>query len=527
MAHRGRLNVLANVVGKSYAQIFREFEGELDPSEHAGLGRREVPPRRGRQAPVARRAAEVALTLAANPSHLEAVDPVVEGMARGQAGPRRDDAEHDRVLPVLIHGDAAFAGQGVVAETLNLSEVPGYDVGGTVHVVVNNQLGFTTAPELRAFDRVRHRRRQDGAGADLPRERRRPRGRGARDAARVRVPAGVQEGRRRRHGLLPALRPQRRRRARVHAAADVRADRRAPLGAQALHRDARATGATSRSTRRAGARATSRPGSTRRSRRRTPAARGRRRRRSPRLSSDDDDVPPSTTRSPPGAARRARRRSSTRSSRCARGLRRCNPKLERQLAARRTMFDDGRDRLGARRGARVRLARARRHAGAPRRPGHAARARSASATPCSSTTRTEAEYVPLAHLADDQAPFMLYDSVLSEFAALGFEYGYSVADRDALVCWEAQFGDFANGAQIDHRPVHRRRRGQVGPAQRPRACCCPTASKARARSTRSAAHRALPRAVRRGQPPRRLPDHRGAVLPRAAPPGARPRSASR
>ena len=97
-------------------------------------------------------------------------------MARAKQD-RIDDAEHDRVLPVLIHGDAAFAGQGVVAETLNLSELPGYDVGGTVHIVVNNQVGFTTAPELGRSTRVRHRRRQDGAGADLPRERRRPRGR--------------------------------------------------------------------------------------------------------------------------------------------------------------------------------------------------------------------------------------------------------------------------------------------------------------------------------------------------------------
>ena len=88
------------------------------------------------------------LTLASNPSHLEAVDPVVVGIARAKQD-RMGDAEHGRVLPILIHGDAAFAGQGVVAETLNLSELPGYDVGGTVHLVVNNQLGFTTPPELR------------------------------------------------------------------------------------------------------------------------------------------------------------------------------------------------------------------------------------------------------------------------------------------------------------------------------------------------------------------------------------------
>jgi 2-oxoglutarate dehydrogenase E1 component len=144
MAHRGRLNVLANVIGKSYAQIFREFEGELDPSSTQGSG--DVKYHVGATGKhVSPAGNDVLLTLAANPSHLEAVDPVVEGMARAR-GDRLGEADGDGVLPVLIHGDAAFAGQGVVAETLNLSEVAGYDVGGTVHVVVNNQLGFTTAP---------------------------------------------------------------------------------------------------------------------------------------------------------------------------------------------------------------------------------------------------------------------------------------------------------------------------------------------------------------------------------------------
>ena len=146
MAHRGRLNVLANVIGKSYSQIFREFEGELDPSSTQGSG--DVKYHLGavgkHQSPEGN---EIRLTLAANPSHLEAVGPVVEGVARAVGDAAADDARRS-VLPVLLHGDAAFAGQGVVAETFNLSEVPGYEVGGTVHVVVNNQLGFTTAPEL-------------------------------------------------------------------------------------------------------------------------------------------------------------------------------------------------------------------------------------------------------------------------------------------------------------------------------------------------------------------------------------------
>src|SRR5215831_2393522 len=146
MTHRGRLNVLANVIGKSYEQIFREFEGELDPASAQGSG--DVKYHLGATGKHQSAAgAEVQLTLAANPSHLEAVGPVVEGMARAVGDARGDDRRHT-VLPVLVHGDAAFAGQGVVAETFNLSEVPGYEVGGTVHVVVNNQLGFTTAPDL-------------------------------------------------------------------------------------------------------------------------------------------------------------------------------------------------------------------------------------------------------------------------------------------------------------------------------------------------------------------------------------------
>ena len=181
MSHRGRLNVLANIVGKSYAQIFREFEGELDPSVPQGSG--DVKYHVGATGMFKSRAvAPIHITLAANPSHLEAVDPVVEGMARAKQD-RCDDVDHEQVLSVLIHGDAAFAGQGVVAETLNLSELPGYDVGGTVHIVVNNQVGFTTTPGFAPLDRVRDRHRQGRAGADLPRERRRPRGEHARGAA--------------------------------------------------------------------------------------------------------------------------------------------------------------------------------------------------------------------------------------------------------------------------------------------------------------------------------------------------------
>src|SRR5947209_1082086 len=145
MAHRGRLNVLANIVGKSLRQIFREFEGDLDPATTQGSG--DVKYHVGAAGKfVGRSGRTLPVTVASNPSHLEAVDPVVEGMVRAKQD-LIDHPEEFGVLPLVIHGDAAFAGQGVVAETLNLSALRGYRVGGTIHLVINNQVGFTTSPE--------------------------------------------------------------------------------------------------------------------------------------------------------------------------------------------------------------------------------------------------------------------------------------------------------------------------------------------------------------------------------------------
>ena len=145
MAHRGRLNVLANTLGKSYEQIFREFEGDVDPNTREGSG--DVKYHLGADGThTTPDGGTMLLTLASNPSHLEAVDPIVEGMARAKQG-LLADRNRSVVLPVLLHGDAAFAGQGVVAETLNLSQLKGYRTGGTIHVVINNQIGFTTGPE--------------------------------------------------------------------------------------------------------------------------------------------------------------------------------------------------------------------------------------------------------------------------------------------------------------------------------------------------------------------------------------------
>src|SRR5947208_7398404 len=146
MAHRGRLNVLANFLKKSLRVVFTEFSENYVPESVSGDG--DVKYHLGyRTVRKLGSGAKIEIRLAANPSHLEAVDPVVEGTARARQR-QRDDTEHRRkVLPLLLHGDAAFAGQGIVAETLNMSQLPGYSTGGTVHVVVNNQIGFTTLPE--------------------------------------------------------------------------------------------------------------------------------------------------------------------------------------------------------------------------------------------------------------------------------------------------------------------------------------------------------------------------------------------
>jgi 2-oxoglutarate dehydrogenase E1 component len=152
MAHRGRLNVLANVIGHFCERIFASFEGSVHPSFPADEGDVKY-----HQGAVGERETangkKVKLTLSPNPSHLEAVDPVVEGMVRAKQDDLKDRVGRpreeviDRALPVLLHGDAAFAGQGIVMETLNLAKLKGYRTGGTIHIIINNQIGFTTSPE--------------------------------------------------------------------------------------------------------------------------------------------------------------------------------------------------------------------------------------------------------------------------------------------------------------------------------------------------------------------------------------------
>jgi 2-oxoglutarate dehydrogenase E1 component len=436
MTHRGRLNALVNVLGKSYEQIFREFEGELDPASAQGSG--DVKYHLGATGKHQSAAgAEIDLTLAANPSHLEAVGPVVEGMARAVGDARGDDRRHT-VLPVLVHGDAAFAGQGVVAETFNLSEVPGYEVGGTVHVVVNNQLGFTTAPDLG---------RSSVYATDVAKMVQAPifHVNGDDPEAAVRVIHLAFQFRLafdkdvvvdlvcyRRYGHNEADEPAFTQ-PRMYELIEAHRSVRAIYTQQLLQRgeltddDARQLEADFRAKLDAAFAETQSNAE--------PTA----------------DAPVIGDLAEPGDAV-ATAVTLDELDRVVSALTdvpeafRTNPKLERQIAARRRQFDgDEIDWALAEalafgsllvEGTPVRLA------GQDTRRGTFSQRHSVLVDQLD-----EREYEPLDHIADDQARFMVFDTVLSEYAALGFEYGYSLMS-DALVCWEAQFGDFANVAQV-------------------------------------------------------------------------------
>ena len=149
MAHRGRLSVIAEFLRKPYREMFAEFSENYIPSTVSGDGGDVASITLATRRPARSwksRGGEVELRLSANPSHLEAVNPVVMGMARARQRIRKDTEERKKVVALLIHGDAAFAGQGIVAETLNMSQLQGFRIGGTIQIIVNNQIGFTTLP---------------------------------------------------------------------------------------------------------------------------------------------------------------------------------------------------------------------------------------------------------------------------------------------------------------------------------------------------------------------------------------------
>jgi multifunctional 2-oxoglutarate metabolism enzyme len=441
MAHRGRLNVLTNIVGKSYDQLFREFEGSIDPETIQGSG--DVKYHLGQSGKyVSRTGKDLAIELAANPSHLEAVDPVVEGMVRALQD-LIDQPGTFSVLPLLVHGDAAFAGQGVVAETLQSSQIQGYRVGGTVHLVINNQLGFTTPPESA---------RSSEYPTDVAKTVQAPifHVNGDDPEACVRAGRLAYAFRQRFHkdvvidmicyrrfghneGDDPSYtqplmykKIEARRSVRKQYTENLvnRGDLTLEEAEQALEdfqrRLQEALDQTREHTKAAGEVRARKP----------PAPIGVLPHCATAVEQEViEEVFAAIDRVPEGFT--------------------VHPKLAKQFDARREAFAEGEGHVDwglaealsfgtmLREGTDIRLA------GQDTRRGTFSHRHSVLVD-----YETGAEYLPLAHVADDQAKWFCYDSLLSEYAALGFEYGYSVVHKDALVAWEAQFGDFVNGAMI-------------------------------------------------------------------------------
>jgi 2-oxoglutarate dehydrogenase E1 component len=443
MAHRGRLNVLANIVGKSYAQIFQEFEGNLDPRSTHGSG--DVKYHLGASGVfTASDGARIPTSLVANPSHLEAVDPVLEGVVRAKQDIIDKGEPGFTVLPVLIHGDAAFAGQGVVAETLNLSQLRGYRTGGTVHIVVNNQVGFTTAPaesrsSVYATDVARmiqapifHVNGDDpeavvrvGRLAFAYREQFRKdvvidlicyRRRGHNEADNPSFTQPLM------YDLIDAKRSTRK----LYTESLIgRGDITMEEAEQALRDYQQHLERAFTETREAAKRPMD-PGAVVR----------------PATTAQFPIVHPDT---PTAISAEAIKQIVDTQLNLPDGFT-PHPRLQPLLARRATMVEQNAIDWATGEllafgsvlmdGYPVRLV------GQDTRRGTFGQRHAVLVD-----RRTGAEHTPLRAFNSATARFHVYDSLLSEYAAVGFEYGYSVARPDALVCWEAQFGDFVNGAQ--------------------------------------------------------------------------------
>ncbi|MDQ1703659.1 MAG: multifunctional 2-oxoglutarate metabolism enzyme [Frankiaceae bacterium] len=434
MAHRGRLNVLTNIVGKSYAQVFREFEGNLDPRTAHGSG--DVKYHLGAEGEfTALDGEKVKVSLTSNPSHLEAVDPVVEGIARAKQDLINRGATGFTVLPVLIHGDAAFAGQGVVAETLNLSQLRGYRTGGSVHVVINNQVGFTTSPTSA---------RSSVYSTDVARMIQAPifHVNGDDPEAVVRVARLAYEFRQafKKDVVIDMLCYRRR----GHSEVDE------PSFTQPVMYDLIDA---KRSVRKIYTESLIGRGDI--TVEEAELALRDYQEQLERVFAETRDV----SGTPPEEPEVAPAESTADTAISTEVLKRIgesqitvpdgftvHPRLLPQLQKRAQMVSDGG--IDWAMGETIAFGsllidgRPIRLAGQDTRRGTFGQRHAVLVD-----RRTAEEYTPLANLSDDQAPFYVYDSLLSEYAAMGFEYGYSVARPGALVLWEAQFGDFANGAQ--------------------------------------------------------------------------------
>lgn len=448
MAHRGRLNILANIAGKSYAQIFSEFEGNQDPKSVQGSG--DVKYHLGTEGTfTAESGATTAVYLAANPSHLEAVDPVLEGIVRAKQDRIDLGGDGFSVLPILIHGDAAFAGQGVVFETLNLAQLRGYRTGGTIHVIINNQVGFTTGPSSSRSSQyatdvakglqvpIFHVNGDDPEAcvrvAELAFEYReqfdrdviidmvcyRRRGHNEGDDPSMTQPLM--------YNLIEAKRSVRKLYTETLVA---RGDLTIADAEQALQDYQQQLERVFTETREDGY--TPAP----------PEAEAVKGLERPESQLEDAGVMVGWKTAVDASILERIGRAHVRPPE---GFT-VHPKLAQLLAKREAMTREGGIDWGYGEllafgsllveGTPVRLA------GQDSRRGTFVQRHAVM-----HDRDTGAEWTPLLYLSADQAKFWVYDSSLSEYAALGFEYGYSVERPDALVLWEAQFGDFVNGAQ--------------------------------------------------------------------------------
>ncbi len=439
MAHRGRLNVLGNVMGKSYDQIFKEFEGHLDPASVQGSG--DVKYHLGATGKYeSPSGADIRIDLAANPSHLETVDPIVLGMVRAiQDG--IEPAGSFPALPLLIHGDAAFAGQGVVAECLAMSDIAGYRVGGAIHLIINNQIGFTTSPQ---------HSRSSLYCSDVAKTVQAPifHVNGDDPEACVRVAELAYKFRQtfhkdvvidmvcyRRHGHNEGDDPSYTQPLMYKAIAERRSVRK--LYVEALVKRGELTVEEAE-----GALADFQG--------KLQAALDETRAHAP-AESVIAPKPPKPQgvlpHVPTGVERHVLDGIFTHLTAYPEQFT-PHPKLARQFETRSKLYHDQGEvdwataeslAIGSLviEGTNVRLA------GEDSRRGTFSQRHSALID-----YENEQAWVPLADLPNGKARFWVYDSLLSEYAALGYEYGYSHANRDALVMWEAQFGDFVNGAQV-------------------------------------------------------------------------------
>jgi multifunctional 2-oxoglutarate metabolism enzyme len=438
MAHRGRLNVLANVMGKSYDQIFKEFEGHVDPSSVQGSG--DVKYHLGATGKYESPAGhDIKIELAANPSHLETVDPIVMGMVRAVQD-QIDPPGSFPSLALLMHGDAAFAGQGIVAECLAMSDISGYRVGGTVHLIINNQIGFTTSPQYA---------RSSLYCSDVAKTVQAPifHVNGDDPEACVRVARLAFEYRQtfhkdvvidmvcyRRHGHNEGDDPSYTQPLMYKAIAERRSIRKLYVESLVKRGDITLDEAE---------------GALNDFQSKLQVALDETRAHAPEkvLAARPPRPQGVLPHVPTGVDRKVLDRVFAQLTNYPEGFT-VHPKLGRQFAARSKQYEETGlvDWATAEalaigslviEGTPVRLA------GEDSRRGTFSQRHAALVD-----NENEQIFIPLAQMPEAQGEFWVYDSLLSEYAALGYEYGYSHANREALVMWEAQFGDFINGAQI-------------------------------------------------------------------------------